>query len=329
VPGQLVHGRIISRVNPGLFRVGAAGQVFMAESDLPLQEGQRLTARVEMGDAKIFLRIFEESGRGTPRVYELADPDEVRRVLVGLGHHPEQAQITEFQERLDRYRHYGYLPGAEPSDVWILAILWTRGIRGGADIYALLSYYLRQATYRESVLPSPEKTAELTSAPPSFSGNAVTPRERENQFSRISSSDETADFILERRNETLALLNRNYEEAGNFAHDEVLDNAGCLLSLKKETQELSRWVDNPALPTLALETAQSQGRMKARIHKLNAAEKSQNRILEAWLRDWETGLRKSELELENIEILEVDHTETLRFIFWRQWESEGIRDTLR
>ena len=141
IPGQLVHGRVITKICPGFFRVGAAGQVFVAQSDLPLEKGQRLTARVEVGDTKVFLRIIEEEAkRATPLKRELK-PEEVIRVLEGLGHHPDEMEVIEFMERLGRYRIHATLQDCEPSDIWVMAIMWTRGQKGGADVFALRNYY--------------------------------------------------------------------------------------------------------------------------------------------------------------------------------------------
>lgn len=324
VPGQLVHGRVISRINRELFRVGAAGQVFVAQSDLPLQKGQRLTARVEIGDSKVFLRVFEDDGRGATQIHDLVDREEVRRILIGLGYKPDQTTLTEFQERLERYRNYGFLHGTEPSDVWILALLWTRGIRGGADAYALLSYYLRLAACRDHLLPSPEKMADIILDSDKSAVMTGNKWDSENQLEEELT--ESAEYIAERRTEAVALLNRNCGEFGIFTHNTDTDSSACRLHFNKKAKDLVRWTDNPTLPMLTLELVRSRGRVHMRIHKLNPEESSQRESLSRWLTAWNSKMLESELEIENMELFDTEDTEYLRFIFWRKWESDQLLD---
>ena len=122
VPGQQVRGRVISRLDEGLFRVSVAGQIIEAKSDLPLKPGQRLIANVEIGESNVILRLREDTARRDLTKDRGESQEEIRRILQGLGHHPDIIDILEFQERLNRYRLHGYLKGSEPSDAWVMAI---------------------------------------------------------------------------------------------------------------------------------------------------------------------------------------------------------------
>ncbi|RJP81627.1 MAG: hypothetical protein C4524_01530, partial [Candidatus Zixiibacteriota bacterium] len=140
IPGQTVRGRVIRRLGPGRFRIRAGGQVFEADSDLPLEEGQRLLAGVESHDGRIVLRLLD----GEPQPPADAAAEEARRVLESLGLPPGELELREFLDRLERYRPYARLLRLEPSDTWVLALLWARGHRGGAEAFAQTSEWLRR-----------------------------------------------------------------------------------------------------------------------------------------------------------------------------------------
>ena len=131
-PGQTVRARVLARLREGYFRIAAGGQLFAAESDLPLEAGQRLIARVEVSGSRILLRIQDDDfGNGSPPGEEETQ-DEIQKVLTALELNPAPEEVLEFRERLERYRSHASLPDLDPRDLMVLAILWSRGIRGGA-----------------------------------------------------------------------------------------------------------------------------------------------------------------------------------------------------
>jgi hypothetical protein len=158
-PGRIVHGRVIAKLGSGQFRVTLGDYSMEASSDLPLEAGQRLTARIEFHGSRLLLRVQEDESRFAPISAEAVSSEEIKRVLSILGLPSGSIDVIEFKERLTRYQPHGSLSGIEPSDVWILGILWARGIRGGADAFALLSYYLRAKTMQWSNLEDRQREA--------------------------------------------------------------------------------------------------------------------------------------------------------------------------
>jgi len=171
-----------------------------------------LAARVEVNGDRLLLRVQEEETGNDLQASALEDPDEIERVLKLLGHQPSSLDIREFQERLDRYRPYAGLPGLDPSDVWILAILWTRGIRSGADSFALTSYYLRAQ-------PSPGSRADFRF--PDFDQiqpflQAEYRTDRAAPIAAIVDDDSLIPGIEDRRAEAILLLNREEAVLGAY-----------------------------------------------------------------------------------------------------------------
>lgn len=72
-PGDVVAVRVIKKLDPGKWAVGIAGRVYPATSDLPLQIGSVLRARIGMDLGKLILTIADTA------------PDAVRVALQGLG----------------------------------------------------------------------------------------------------------------------------------------------------------------------------------------------------------------------------------------------------
>jgi hypothetical protein len=75
-----------------------------------------------------------------------------------------------------------------------------------------------------------------------------------------------------------------------------------------------------------LETVRSQGRVQTRVHKLDTEDSSQRTTLNRWIGNWETSMQKADFEIDNMEVLDAKDTENLRFIFWRKWEPDQVRD---
>ncbi len=323
VPGQLVRGRVITRLGAGRFRIGAAGYVFNAQSDLPLEVGQRLTARVEPGEARIILRLLEDGKGKRPPREQKESPEEIRRVLKGLGIQPDDLEIIAFAERLQRYRSVVRLPAGEPSSVWILAILWVRGIRGGADAYALTGFILRYASLQapgDACGTSPADVLQALEDDP--------PVEREPEPSS-SQPDFSARFLVDRRREAMLLLNRNAKSCGSLrlGHGS-LNTAGCLV-LPQAGGKLSRWVDNPASPRHLVETARSQGRMNYRLHFVDLKEGASRENRSRWEAEWKRELERRGIETESADTILQPDSESLRFLFWRKWDRERFLNEIR
>ena len=323
VPGQLVRGRVIARLGEGRFRVGFVGRHFDASSDLPLEPGQRLTARVEMGDSKVFLRIFEDAER---EVYTQESPEEIRRILEGLGNRPTSLDITEFQERLDRYRIHGALAGSEPSDVWVLAILWTRGIRGGADAFALLSYYLRSAASRPTKAPHLPNPADFLSLLGRDKTVTSARDEEDNQDLGRQNLNQTNSPLKERTLEAVTFLNKKSGIGDQYLHCVSPRNNFCALVTNQNNIILGRWSDNPALPSLLVEAGQAQGRIGARVHYVRDEETDDQEGVAHLVDRWETGVGQMEFEVANTELIGTADPEKLRFLLWRKWHSTSVRD---
>lgn len=321
VADQQVRGRVISRLGEGLFRIGAAGQLFNAASDLPLEPGQRLIARVEVGESRIFLRVQEEPNQEVNIPGEDRSPTEIRRVLVGLGYRPDPLEITEFQERLDRYRRYGKMAGIEPSDIWILALLWARGMKGGADAFSLLSYYLRQAAC--------SKSDHYNLLQPWALQSLLNPRKDDDSIYIRADEEANAggelEYHADRKREARALLNRAEAKHGCLLQACSIPNASCVLELKKEVQVMVRWIDNPTLPVSLIEAARSQGRIRVRVHGPETIAVEEKDGLDEWEANLAETFQNSDLEIESIECYTAQDPEVLRFLFWRKWEEDFFR----
>ncbi len=326
VPGQLVHGRVITKISPGFFRVGAGGQVFIAESELPLFKGQKLTARVESGGGKVFLRIFEDETARAARLDKEIDTNEIVRVLKGLGYSPDQMEIIEFRERLDRCRQYGYFPGAEPSDVWILAILWTKGLKSGADAFALLSFYLRQAGRMHVIINNHVKLAEFLTFPHDDPSPIEEDATAETTFFDTQLPDNEADYHRLRTIEAGELINRTAEQNGRFTHSDNPEITLSALYYHDAGKRQGRWIDNPSTPQVMIEAVEAQGVIRSRIHCLQGKESSSNDILDRWQKSWEANVRRFDWELESHEVSILQDPEILRFMFWRIWKPEQVRN---
>jgi hypothetical protein len=327
VPGQLVRGRVITRLGAGRFRIGAAGYIFNAQSDLPLETGQRLTARVEPGEAKIVLRILEDRNRKSPLVEPTETPAEIRRVLEGLGYFPDDLEINAFAERLKRCQEVVELPAGEPSSIWILAILWVRGIKGGADAYALTGFILRQASlqaFRDENPVRPDQVLKMLSRDFS-SEEEVNPADSDPVMPRLNLCDR---FIEDRRIEATRLLNRNAESCGHLTLVSGSGETACTLMLDQSSGRLARWADNPASPKQVLETAWVQGRIKFRLHFLEVADDTPQEKQTRWISDWNRELQQCEIETEFSQTNPHPDTETLRFLFWRKWERDAFFDKI-
>lgn len=327
VPGQQVRGRVIARLGGGYFRIGAAGQLFNAWSDLSLKPGQHLTAKVEVGESKVILRLKEDKEGKKSNILESINRTEIKRILQGLGYNPGHLELIEFEERLDRYRIHASLPGVEPSDIWVMAILWTRGIKGGADAFALLSYYLRYSgVFSESApsLPEPNKL-------PSFlefarSANPI-PAEIGAETSRRKPSQDSEEFWIDRKQEARELLNRGEGNAGKFQSSSLPSDNACSITYKKDSLLLLRWSDHPSFPQLLLSAGRSQDRVKVHICKLGDQQVDQN-VTDSWIKEVEAELTSRELELEEIKITIVEDSERQRFLLWHKWEPDRFRNLL-
>lgn len=326
VPGQTVRGRVIARLGEGQFRVGISGRHFDASSDLPLEPGQRLTARVEVDDTKVFLRIFEDEGRERRGQRRKEGMAEIRRILKGLGLQTSPMDVVEFNERLDRYRSYGSIRDAEPSDAWVLAILWTRGIRGGADAFALLSFYLRHASLNASNELHPAKPAEFLSLMDGDGSGNQEVEKAKPPGQNFGSNLIFDRFSTERNREAVALLNRNAAQTGYFWRLWSINQMDCAQIIGRENATLGRWTDNPASPKFLVEAGCAQGRVKARLHRLICGESAETDSGNRLINLWEEALPHFNFELEETEVSAVQDSETLRFLFWRTWDSGSVRD---
>lgn len=326
VPGQMVRGRVLSKLRPGRFRIVARGCVFEAASDLPLEAGQRLVARVEMNGHRLLLRVQDESGYNAPSPEEENNPEEIRRILKALGHQPSVLDILEFQERLDRYKPHASLAGVEPSDLWILAILWTRGIRGGADAFALLSFYLRQWSLEGSAVPSSlpenadfvrhlcqkENTAE--------NGNTPAPEDHSE-----GATESLSPGLDSRKREAIALLNREKAPLGCYGES---DGASRVFLFRHglNSNWQARLSDQPVLPGYVIELAQASGRARIRTHIGSFHADSVNSRAASWKDRWNEQLTRAGFEVEEHPIHATSDQEKLRCIFWRKWDKDYFCD---
>lgn len=322
VPGQLVRGRVIARLGTGLFRVGASGYIFNAQSDLPLRTGQRLAARVELGDSRICLRILDDYKRQSTSVYEEESPEEIRRVLEGLGQKPDDLEVIEFSERLSRYKQVVGLPDGEPSLVWVLAILWVRGIKGGADAFALNGFYLRYtASQARRTLPQipPEDILRMWNDDP-----PCDPPDTLSDPAPPSIPEINDSFVEDRKLEVLALLNRHAEIHGRFHHVPRSRDTACALSSHQPDGYPARWADNPALPRILIEAAIAQGRIKTRLHFLTQPNDDMEAQRSEWVHHWQSALQDSGLEIETCQTCLKTDPESLRFLLWRKWDQDAF-----
>jgi hypothetical protein len=61
-PGRTVRGRVVGKTGRRRFKISLGGWLLEADSDLPLEPGQILLARVDVQDDKILLRLQDDSG---------------------------------------------------------------------------------------------------------------------------------------------------------------------------------------------------------------------------------------------------------------------------
>jgi len=324
VPGQLVRGRVVARIGDDRFLVTIRGYLLDAASDLALEPGQRLSARVEVNGDRLLLRVQEEEIERDLPASALEDPEEIERVLKLLGHQPSLLDIREFQERLDRYRPYAGLPGLDPSDVWILAILWTRAIRSGADSFALTSYYLRAQ-------PSPDSRGDIRF--PDFDQilpflQAEYRMNRTAEIAAIVENDSLIPGIEDRRAEAILLLNR--EEAVLGAYGEIIgaENLGCgLFRASKEAEErLIRLADHPVWPNFVIELECRQGSSGIKARILANSVQSRGDELAEVQKVWQGQAKSSEFALEELNWSETTDGEKLRGAFWRKWAEVPLYD---
>ncbi|MCX6640522.1 MAG: hypothetical protein NTW14_08595 [bacterium] len=320
-PGQTVRGRVISQTGENRFRITAAGYFFDAASELPLEPGQKLLARVELGQTQLFLRIIgDENERSEDAAVD--DPAEVRRVLEGLGLHPDDLEISEFQQRLRRYARHGGSRQGEPSDVWALAILWSRGIRGGADNFALLSYYLRdlipEASPKTPLLPGKDLLDRLAEI---HRESETAPTPTADPPPAASSPDQ---FALARQREAEQLLCRDSSSFGLY-RQLTSHTPGFVQTIHLSGCSHFRGADHPVSPGWLLEAAQSGGRIKTRWSYTTEDAASIDPRVAAWTQGFRSVLRQSELDWDDEGIVEVDNSEALRFRFWRKWEADAVK----
>jgi len=319
VPGQQVHGRVIAKLSPGFFRIGAGGQVFVAESELPLKEGQKLTARVEIGGDKVFLRINEDQSGLTSLPDHEIESDEILRVMNGLGYFPDEIEVIEFKERLDRYRLHGSFPGFEPSDVWVMAILWTRGLKAGSDAFALFSFYLRQIGMQPARPTNPVKLTGILSYPDIKSPDNV-------DSQRDDQSGASEDFVKNRWIETNNLLNKNEEKFGSYYHQNNAFDTMSAMFWQDLSKRLGRWVDNPVAPEVLIEAAQYQGVIRSRLYQLQIDKPTKVNPAALWKKCWRTSVKRNDWEVEEHEDIVTSDPEYLRLKFWRKWCPDKVRD---
>lgn len=316
VPGQKVRGRVIARLGTGFFRVGAGGHIFNAQTDLPLHVGQRLTARVEYGDTKVFLKIIPDAEQRNQNWAENISEAEVQRILTGLGFPPEKMEIIEFIERLDRYRKYEKHPTLKPSAIWCMAIAWVRGIKGGGEMFALMSYTLRQWTLRkQKQLPPLQRIIK----------DLLLGNEGELQIESERQTREN-DIFYERRREAFDLLNEKPQAYGELILGDDSEDTSSGLFLDSPAKRLLRWSDNPSQPVLVLETSLSQGRLQARINILSSFQKNDKIQLDRWETELREMIAASDLQIKELIYNTVNTHEALRFMFWRRWDEATLFD---
>ncbi|TKJ42253.1 hypothetical protein CEE37_00825 [candidate division LCP-89 bacterium B3_LCP] len=326
VPGQKVRGRVISRLGSGFFRIGAAGYVFDAASDLPLEPGQRLFARVEWGGSKVILRVQEENGGKRHYQKRKEDPQEIKRVLEGLGVHPDELKITEFQERLSRYEMHGNFPEVEPSDIWVLGILWTRGIKGGADAFSLISYYLREAAICKSdsmVISFEDVLVNLLELEIKELDQYTDELSHKND---LIMQDEEEQYRTERKQESCVMLNCADEIDGVYYHAKASDDLSCMMVRDSDGRILRSWIDNPAKPGMLIEAARSHGTVKLRVITVNQESAGDEGLANEWRDQLEIVTRQRELNIDSIEHQLPQDTESIRFAFWRKRANNSIKN---
>lgn len=321
-PGRTVRGRVVKKISRGRFRISAEGILFDAASDLELEEGQRLTAQVEVQDDRVYLRIQDEP-RPAASPPRNETPDEIALLLRSLGNQPDSLDIVEFQERLERCRKYGHFPDVPPSDAWVLAILWTRGIRAGSDAFALLSYYLRGITlnlppaiiagdlnvgiYKQIYLLCDPDTAPTAADPP-------------------RGGSQQNGLLRRREEEAIRLLNREASALGRF--QVVQDQCPLpyrLLGVRGGSVEL-RLTDHPVIPSLVIEAERSGGEIAYRTHTLTRADPDADADDNERRTDLIAELRAEEIETEAMEFIQRDDPETLRALFWKNHKAESSRN---
>lgn len=318
VPGQTVRGRVIADLGDGRFRVGAAGQVFEATSDLPLDPGQKLYARVEVEGWRVLLRILKDAEPRRRPTRQREDPAEIRRVLIGLGHKPSTEEVAQFQRRLERYAPHGYMPDYEPSDVWVMAILWTRGIRSGADSFALLSFYLRQLALEKTSsnlnLPPPAMILDHFCSDTQPSGASSETSKGVAQASEPESLEETH---AARKAEAAELLNSKDESPSRYFSLPALDGTFHLLSSRDSNLLTDRWTDNPALPDYVIDAKRSESAINLKLNALADSADSFPTGCETWKSLWDQEIARRGLADAGTTGHEVVSSEELRVLFWR------------
>ncbi len=323
LPGQTVRGRVVKRISQGRFRVAAEGILFDASSDLELEEGQRLTAQVEVQDDRVYLRIQDEPRPPAPPP-QIETPDQIARLLKSLGNQPDSLDIIEFQERLERCRKFSHFPGVDPSDAWVLAILWTRGIRAGTDAFALLSYYLRGITLNPptTTVPSPINAdlyyeiyalCDQTTAPDA--ADAFRNDAHQNGFQR--QREEEALHLLNRN--AAALLSRFCIAADNY----LLPFR--LVEVREDAVRL-RLTDHPVMPNLVIEVGRGGGRISFRTHISAQADPDPDLDDDERKTDLVAQLSVKDIEVEMMEFLRRDDPERLRALFWRNQPEKPNRN---
>ncbi len=318
VPGQTVRGRIVKRVRAGRYRLSLAGQLLEADSDLALEDGQKLTAKVELEGERVLLRILEEAEQGVPLPAESEGPEEIKRILQGLGLATADPEISEFLERLKRYQPHANLPGIEPSDVWVLAIMWSRGLRGGAEAFALLSFYLRCLTAQQQ--------ADRKIVSPEALWNYLSPiqgEENPHATSRLCpGSNEGTEVVLaslgDRKREAVELLNQDKTVRGTYlASAEFEATGGALVYGREEEGNRIRWTDHPVTPRVVMEVVKADQVVSTKAYYAANLLLDYAHQLPAWKAQWQEYLRSAEMIPEEFELREVADGELLRFIFWR------------
>jgi hypothetical protein len=321
LPGQTVRGRVVKRIGRGRFRVAAEGILFDASSDLELEEGQRLTAQVEVQDDRVYLHIQDEP-RPPAQPPPIETPEQIARLLKALGNQPDSLDIVEFQERLARCWKYSQFPGVPPSDAWVLAILWTRGTRAGTDTFALLSYYLRGITLNLSPATVPDAAnADLYKEIYFLCDPHTTP---DAVKSRRDDSPQTG-LLPDREEEALRLLNREAAALGHFHF--AADSCPLpyrLLSVRGNRVEL-RLTDHPVLPTLVIEAGRGGG-IAFRTHLLAPTDPHPDADDEERSTNLIARLTDEDIEVDRMEFSRRDDTETLRAIFWKKHPEKPHRD---
>lgn len=321
--GQTLRGRVISRVRKGRFRVSAAGQVFEADSDLPLDVGQRLVAKVEVEGTRIRLRVQDDYRDGN-RSEEKEDPEEIRRILKALGVKPDPLDLLEFQERLERYRPHSGLVGLPPSDVWVLALLWARRIRGGAEAFAICSYYLRECSLASSdtvTTPNPEVLFHYLSQAPKEETSTEYPENLEAPSDTEESPLTTPPFRTEK---AIHWLNRQSSAAGRYLVLEPPEGTAYLMQPADDSIQSVRWVDNPSAPLFVLEANKMGGKAKTRVHFIERPMEVASPDWENWHLAWREYLGEAEVDLVDFQAVSVDYTDDLLPLFWRRWEGDNL-----